>query len=345
MTMNDAPQKRYVILVSLLTCLILLAVYAINYIVVPLWYAAGNSLAGINYPYNERLSKSNLFLQNPDQYDCVIFGSSRTVVIDVGQIKGYHCFNFAISAGKINQYVRYAKWIKRYKSDMRLIIVGLDFFNFLREEEKDNVPEFVIEQHDPTSIFKTYLSVDALKFSIDTINKKPAKYSIYDGDFIGRVEPGLPEYKPSWKRSAIRQEISPDLIGRRIALYAELNSLFPGALYIGYVPPLSVWDLHNDQVLTGTLDSMLDAVHQASKFMDRAYDFSIPAAITNRTDNTFDGSHYDEQTNKFIVEVINDSEAGKFWRIDDISIQEYRDKVHNNLIEFSHALSGNESVM
>ena len=38
------------------------ACFLINCLVDPLWYLRGNVLTGINYPFNERLSKINQFL-------------------------------------------------------------------------------------------------------------------------------------------------------------------------------------------------------------------------------------------------------------------------------------------
>src|SRR6516225_2932352 len=61
--------------------LILAACFAVNCLVDPLWYLRGNVLTQINYPFNERLAAMIRFLPRLDDYDCVIFGTSRASLL------------------------------------------------------------------------------------------------------------------------------------------------------------------------------------------------------------------------------------------------------------------------
>ena len=71
--------------------LIVAACFAVNCLVDPLWYLRGNVLTGINYPFNERLAEIIRFLPRLQEYDCIIFGTSRASLLPEEKIQGYHC--------------------------------------------------------------------------------------------------------------------------------------------------------------------------------------------------------------------------------------------------------------
>src|SRR5258708_22913225 len=107
-------RKRLVTFIGALLAtagLIVAACFAVNCLVDPLWYLRGNVLTEINYPFNERLSKINQFLPKMQDYDCIIFGSSRATLLPEEKVKGYHCFNMAFSDGQANEYQLYAKYL------------------------------------------------------------------------------------------------------------------------------------------------------------------------------------------------------------------------------------------
>ena len=120
----------YVIHLFLIISGLLISCFLFNIFVDPLWYWKGNQLTQINLPSNERLSKINLFLQQPDNYNCFIFGSSRTTLLNQNEIKGYNCFNFSFSSGNINEFIDYAEYLKHKGYSPELVILGVDGFNF-----------------------------------------------------------------------------------------------------------------------------------------------------------------------------------------------------------------------
>ena len=84
MTEHALPQefRRFLLVTGALSIAMLSLTLAINLLVDPLWHGAGNQLTHVNYAFNERLSKINLYLQRLGQYDCLILGSSRTTLLD-----------------------------------------------------------------------------------------------------------------------------------------------------------------------------------------------------------------------------------------------------------------------
>ena len=73
--------------------------FAVNCLVDPLWYLRGNVLTHINYPFNERLAGIIRFMPRLEDYDCVIFGTSRASLLPEEKIEGYRCYNLSISDG------------------------------------------------------------------------------------------------------------------------------------------------------------------------------------------------------------------------------------------------------
>jgi hypothetical protein len=60
---------------------ILAACFAVNCLVDPLWYLGGNVLTAVNYPFNKRMATMIRLLPRLNDYDCVIFGTSRASLL------------------------------------------------------------------------------------------------------------------------------------------------------------------------------------------------------------------------------------------------------------------------
>ena len=111
---------------SIAVCLI---VFCINLLFDPLWYSNGNQLEGLNYMYDERLSKTNQYLKRRSShaYNCIIFGSSRTTLLNESLLRDpYRCFNFSFSGGRIQEFLAYAKWLKNRGLNPDFVILGVD---------------------------------------------------------------------------------------------------------------------------------------------------------------------------------------------------------------------------
>jgi len=297
MTMSKyAPAYLATLTATVVACA--LAVFAFNAVVDPLWYFGGNKAGTVNYAFNERLSKMNLFLSRQGQYDCVIFGDSRTTLLPEDKIKDHTCFNFAFSAGKAAEAVAYAYYLQNHGFDPRLVIVGVPATAFRERIGGTDIPDFIREGDAPKLPHIAYLSFDVVFMSWQTLFGRSPLDRIYDREFLCHVASRAPAYKPV---KPIRDLFASRITGtQRVTLYDELREVFPDAEFVGYAPPISAWAIkaYDEK---GWLDEYVAAIHLASGKFDRFLDYSVPSAMTVDTGNTYDGTHYSEAANATIA--------------------------------------------
>src|SRR5579862_1242876 len=157
---SSARLRTYIGWLLASASLIVTACFAVNCLIDPLWYLQGNVLTGINYPFNERLAKLNQFLPRMQNYDCIIFGSSRATLLPEEKVKDYHCFNMAFSDGQASEYLLYAEYLRQRGFAPRLMIVDVKREEFVGPVHEPEVPDFIRTGDAPPSIFATYLSLD-----------------------------------------------------------------------------------------------------------------------------------------------------------------------------------------
>ncbi|HAC56907.1 MAG: hypothetical protein CMI62_06365 [Parvibaculum sp.] len=297
MTMSKyAPAYLVTLAATVIVCG--LAVFAFNAAVDPLWYFGGNKVGNVNYAFNERLSKTNLFLSRQGEYDCVIFGDSRVTLLPEQKIEGYRCFNFAFSAGKAEEALAYARYLGSTGFSPRLVIMGVPGAAFRERIGGTDIPEFVREGQAPKSPYLAYLSLDALFMSWQTLFGASPLDRIYDETFTCRVAPGSPDYDPA---VPIRDIFAGRFTGtQRVSFYDDMREIFPNAELVGYVPPISAWAIkaYADR---GWLKDYIEAIHLASTKFDRFKDYGVPSAMTTNVGNTYDGTHYSEESNSLIA--------------------------------------------
>lgn len=292
----------YIITFSLVVFVIITLVVFINIMVDPLWYNSGNKITNKNFAFNERFSKTNLFLQERLKYDCVIFGSSRTTLLDATRIQGSTCFNFAFSGGTVREFIKFADYIQKYARTIKKVIVGVDGFNFYRSQSLDRLPIFITEMELPANILKSYLSFDSLIFSIRTLLNDSPHFRFYNSQFKGLLLHRATSYSPPKCINSIKTTLA-FKVGN-IQYYEKLNAIFNQAELIAYVPPISVWDML-PLYLSGDLDHYMQAIFATSRLFDRFYDFSVPSVITSNPKNTFDGDHFSIAINDIIAQTLN----------------------------------------
>jgi hypothetical protein len=313
--------------------LILAACFAVNCLVDPLWYLRGNVLTQINYPFNERLAGIIRFLPRLEDYDCVIFGTSRASLLPEEKIEGYRCYNLSISDGNAPEYVLYAKYLRERGFRPRLIIVDVKRGEFIGPTQPVEVPEFVRAGSPPPSIFATYLSTDALDFSIRTLRGDAPHHRYYDANFRAELEVRSKRHRYDPKGPIKPAEAPTDVHAERAAAYVELRRLFPEARAIGYIPPESAWRIAAFS-LTGELDTYLAAIGQIAAAYDEFLDFSIPSALTRSKEGTYDGSHYSRATNARVLAglMTNESDVAVDWRKE--NVEAITTLYHKRLAEF-----------
>jgi hypothetical protein len=302
--MTDPTKKGFLLYLEIvvgLTALFCLLVFAINRMVDPLWHFGGNILFDENYAFNERHSKSNLYLKNALRYDCIILGNSRVTLLNQTHIPGYKCFNFAFSAATPGELVEYVKYIKKMGKTPKYAIIGVDGRNFWRNERASRSPDFILQLRAPPNLFHDYLNISAFGFSLRTLVRNPPFPRYYRNDF----SPGIlatPSYVPSTC-------VTPSTTDREFTLnamrhYQQIRELWPDAKLIGYVPPISAWEfgpLYYDKTLSG----YIDAIYEASTLFDDFFDFSVPSPITRNAKRSFDGDHYNLDVNRLIADTIS----------------------------------------
>lgn len=298
MTMNRyIPGYFAALMATVIACAT--AVFAVNAAVDPMWYFGGNKIGSVNYAFNERLSKTNLFLSRQDDYDCVIFGDSRATLLPEQKIEGYRCFNFAFSAGKAEEAVAYARYIAHRGFQPKLVIMGVPAPAFRDRIGGTDIPPFIRALGDPKPALLTYLSFDALSMSQRTLFGSSPLDRVYTLEFECRVAPGAPAYNPA-------KPIPDMMAGRftgthRVKFYDEMRAIFPEAELMGYVPPVSAWAIDGYDK-AGWLPEYVSALHFASEKFDRFMDFGVPSSITIDTGNTYDGTHYSVRANRIVAE-------------------------------------------
>ena len=343
-------KKNKIYLSCLLTTIFLLSafVFILNIIVDPLWYNSGNRIAKTNYPFNERLSKTNQFINKKDECDCLIFGSSRATLLNENNIDKYKCFNYSFSGGRINEFVKFSSYVEKIKSNFSLIIVGVDDFNLFEKNDDSNVPEYIINKGKPPTLIKSYLTIDAAVFSLKTLLKISPMDRYYDEKLICKIMPGLPPYKPD--RVKLNHEITNisyneygdvldddckinfDSYLKIIEKYKLIKMNFSKAMLLGYVPPISPWEIASWSKKRYVI--YLNTIFSISRFISPFYDFSIPSSITANPSNTYDGSHYNAKTNILIAERLNQQSEDFGARVDTLSKAQYFLKYQKELQNF-----------
>jgi hypothetical protein len=278
--------------------LIVAACFTVNCLVDPLWYLSGNLLTKINYPFNERLSKLNRLLPHLGDYDCVIFGTSRATMLPEDEVKDHHCFNLAFSDGQASEYLPYADYLRQRHFAPRLIIVDVRRDELAGAVPEPDVPDFVRNGAAAPSLFASYLSLDALGFSIRTLRGDAPHHRYYDAAFQTQLEV---RSKKHWYKPPASIEPQPppyDVRPERVRLYVELRRKFPEARAIAYLPPESAWRIAAFS-LTPAFDAYLAAVGTIAAAYDEFLDFSYPSRLTQSKvpADTYDGSHYSRKAN------------------------------------------------
>ena len=313
------------------------AVLTVNLLVDPLWYLHGNVISGMNYQYNERHSKAFRFMKDPDQYDCIILGSSTGSLLNENKIAGYNCFNFSFSHGNISEYVSYAKFARRFTRNIRLVIVSVDAYNLLNAELDDWSPLFVRDSDvSPPSVLASYLDRDTFYYSLRALTKGRDQGIYYRSDFTAAIHPGSPTYEPQGRLTSDFQrrfghKATDPFSERNIALFRELGEVFPDAEYVGVAPPIAAHYVAFLR-LANTLNGLLEAKHALTAVFDRFYDFSLPSAVTKDPTNTYDGEHFDLSWNDRVVAILNaekygDARGGEVdfgVRVHELSLRHYR---------------------
>lgn len=329
--------KRYLATYSSLLLLGLISTFGLNWLIDPLWYGKGNHLSARNFPFDERSSKTNLFLHSdPKRYDCVIFGSSRATMLNNSDFQE-NCFNYAFSGSSIEEYIPYAKFVAKHNPNIKKVYLGIDPFNFKQSSGENN---FSVKR--PGSIIRSYLSFDLLMFSLKSVTNPRLGARFYNSqkNFESETFDDWPAYQPSFDVRRSDQSCDRDKVNR----YRELRNVFPQAEFVGYAAPVSSWYVVNQLYAYGdVLDCYLEATHQLSQEFTAVYDFTIPSSITEDPSKSYNGDHYYRPVVAMVAQVIQGKNTAASipsdfgLRVNDYSLNSYKAKYFGEIHDFLQA--------
>lgn len=309
---------------------ILLFVGGVNFLVDPLWYGAGNHLTGINLPWNERIAKTNQFLKHVDDYDCLIFGTSRTTLLNSDALKHNRCFNYSFGGAKIEELVTYANYAKQQGAQPTKVYLEVDPESFNRRKN----PQVFSEVSQPLPAYRAYFfSFNAFLLSIRTLAGGYDFPRLYDRQFQVRLAKNIRRYEPIFALENVRN-YGCDL--DRIDFYRALRQAFPNAQFIGFIAPKSAWRLYSEQYGNGLLNCQLAGIYQLARTNQYAaiYDFAVPSKLTTRTDNTYDGTHYYPNVLDQVANVLEGRQSSPGIRVNQDSLETYQQLYAVQLREF-----------
>jgi hypothetical protein len=318
--------------------IIFLVIGVVNFTVDPLWYGRGNIITKINPPWNERIAKTNLLLQNPQAYDCLILGTSRATLLSSSFLQHNRCFNYSFSGGKPEELVNYSEYVKRKNFEPVKIYVEIEPDSLNRKSEVKPFREVA----DPIPMYQAYLfSFNTFWLSLKTLLGQYSYARVYDQNFQVQLSEDIPRYDPEFD---IENEDHLGCDPNRLQFYQSLRQLFPQAVLVGFVAPVSAWRVYNTQYANGLLNCQLANIHQLTDLFDQLYDFSVPSAITERTDNTYDGNHYYPAVFKRIAAVLEGRTTGFGINVENYALADYKALYQNRMRAFLAEVSDSKEA-
>lgn len=315
-------QLRYLAAWAGFIALGLIFIVGLNLLVDPLWYYSGTQIGTRNYRLNDRTSKINLIRQDLRAYDCLVFGSSVTTLLNASKIRGYKCFNAALAAATGEELLVYARYLRKLGVDPRLVIVDLGPEDLKsRRPSALEMPEFIRNGDSPTPALAAYLSFDVFWFSVRSSLGLMDRDTWYTPEFVIRQ---VPREQPLTPTGALDAAVEfEDFAPGVLAIYAELLDIWPQARRIGYVSFVNAWVVADWQK-RGILDAYMETVYAASAMFDEFYDFSAPSHVTLDLTQTTDGLHFSVGVNDWIAARINGDQSSLGLAIHGSSYREFR---------------------
>lgn len=330
--METARYKRFVTRLLSLLGIILAVTLFVNVLVDPLWHFKGNRVGEISYRFEERSMKLNGIMNNPDAYDCLIFGASRATLLDEALLEEHRCYNMAFSLGHVREFVLIAEYLKSRGFTPDTVIVSVDEVSFQPRAFTDGerLPPYVKTLERPKLAIEDYLGVTTLRFSYETLFDPPSFIRGYerrdDGSFRGILIPHTRVYEPK-AEAIITHEHLDEYDEEMVDEFYLLRDIYPDATFIGYVPPSSDW-AQAKMDLTDNLERYIEYRYAlVPLFTDGFWDFSVPSEITADTSLTFDGEHYEQSVNDQIGRCLNGALEECGADLTQLSLEQFRQLV------------------
>ena len=301
--MGNGKATIYLGTLLLVVALLLGAVATLNYVIDPLWFFGGNKLQGRNFPFDERVARVARFAAGGRDFDCYIFGASRTAMMNERDFKGRNCFMVSFENASPSELVAYAKYVKAHaRREPDFVVVGVDDFDFIDQADAHNLPPAVANNEIPR-FWDYYFSLDVVRWSLATALDLSPKPRYYGKDLTGQIRPD------AGSLPILRMKLEPGqkwhMSLASVTEYAKFRRIFPKAHIVAYATPIAAAKIQQFQQ-SGLLPFYLQALHATAAQFDEMYDFSIPSAVTANPHLTYDGSHYQPAVSDVIAAAIQE---------------------------------------
>jgi hypothetical protein len=301
---NDKA-TRYLGAVLLVAAVILGAVVLLNYVIDPLWFFGGNKLQGRNFPFDERVARVAHFAASDRDFDCYIFGASRTGMMNEHDFKSHDCFMVSFENASPSELVAYAKYLKAHaKREPDLVIVGVDDFDFIDQADAHDLPA-AVQNNEIPHFWEYYFSADVARWSLYTVFDLAPKPRYYGKDLTGQIR------ADAGSLPILRMKLEPGqkwhMSLSSVNEYAKFRQIFPKAHLVAYATPIAATRIRQFHQ-SGLLPFYLKALHATAAQFDEMYDFSIPSPVTADPHLSYDGSHYQPVVSDKIAAAIQNHE-------------------------------------
>ncbi len=253
-------QERNTFLTYLMTAmaaaiLSMLGAASFNYHADPFWvFLPSHPIGQFYHLRDERQAKTNLIHFGSDAYGGVLFGSSRTTVLDTSELGG-RIFNYSVSSANPDEYLEYLGYFAQEKGRPEKIYLGVDFFGTrVKLQRAYDPPQSYIRKSLTRSYpLETLFGIDTLLTGLTNVlwysRVRPADLRLYTRDAVahqprpaGAVpidEAALQSDLDWYARNRFRDDVyryNEGLAG----FFRKLRDTYPDSEFIVFTTPISL---------------------------------------------------------------------------------------------------------
>lgn len=309
--------KVFIYSFLLLSLVFLGSIFSFNYWIDPLWtFSHEHEYNDVQVVIDERQQKVNhLYFQSPE-YDTLLLGSSRTTYINQESFKNYSVYNFAASDLSFLEYEAMIDFfIEQNQSDLKRIIIGVDFFKSSVKESEHPVDlePYIQTAKQPFYRYKQLLSMDVLDYSRRNYRISKANHIALERNYNRNNIAVARTFEPESIERQTNEKIetfTSTFYGENYQyneeikhVFQRIKSRYPDIELIIFTTPIMT-DLYLAMVESGNKPDFDRWLKDLEKVADQFIHFMYPNSVTNNRLNYFDGHHFYPKVGDLIAEVI-----------------------------------------
>jgi len=233
----------------------MLGVASFNYHADPFWvFLPAHPLSELYHLRDERQAKTNLVHFGSDTYRGVLFGSSRTTVLDTSEL-GDGIFNYSVSSANPDEYLAYLGYFAREKGRPEKIYLGVDFFGTRVKVQRvyDSPQSYIRKSLARPYPLETLFGIDTLLTGLTNVlwysRVRPSDLRLYTRDAVahqprptGAVpidETALQSDLDWYARNRFRDDVY--RYNEKLAdFFRKLRDAYPESEFIVFTTPISL---------------------------------------------------------------------------------------------------------